>query len=501
MRNVPLPNKLRVMLFGKEIGRLSWDERAGRSYFFFSPEYFRMNLDIAPIVAPKDMPETHFAIFGNTDKRIYQKLPPFIADSLPDDWGNTLFDQWFKDNGYHEKDKNPIAKLSFIGKRAMGAFEFLPCHDELFDDAEELSLGHLYALAARIEEERGNAVILPEESLTESALLAVGTSAGGRFKKAIIAVAPDGSIHSGQISVNSEWRYYIIKFNNPALCLSEVEQTYYELATEAGIEMEKSDLIEVDGIRHFRTERFDRKDGRKILTMSLAAINPEAGSYEDLFRTCNKLGISEREKSQLFRRMVFNVMASNTDDHEKNFSFILDDDGCWHIAKAYDINFIFRTLNSAETDHCFSVGGKTNSITTDNLLQFAREYDIKAGGTIIAEVRTALDTFEVKAAANGIRGDIAEIISRRLEQLKNEMAGTEMAEAQWPSFTIDGHNIESFHFEKDEKGAIRVLAVVDGVRSKKILSQKHPDYLLVAQRFNGSADSLKRRLARDYFLK
>lgn len=181
--------------------------------------------------------------------------------------------------------------------------------------------------------------------------------------------------------------------------------------------------------------------------------------------------------------------------------FILDDDGCWHIAKAYDINFIFRTLNSAETEHCFSVGGKTNSITTDNLLQFAREYDIKAGGTIIAEVRTALDTFEVKAAANGIRGDIAEIISRRLEQLKNEMAGTEMAETQWPSFAIDGHNIESFHFEKDEKGAIRVLAVVDGVRSKKILSQKHPDYLLVAQRFNGSADSLKKRLARDYFLK
>jgi len=494
-------NEVRVILFDKEIGRLHWNDKTCRSYFFFSPEYFQMNIDIAPIVAPKGSIESKYAIYGNSDQKIYQKLPPFISDSLPDDWGNTLFDQWFKDNGFHEKEKTPIAKLSFIGKRAMGALEFLPCYEDYFDEKENISLGSLYSLALKIEEDREMAVILPEESMTKKALLAVGTSAGGRFKKAIIAKAPDGSIHSGQTSVNPGWNYYIVKFNDTATCRSEIEQTYYEMATEAGIEMSSSELITIEGIKHFCTERFDRMNGKKIMTMTLAAMNPDAESYEDLFRTCNRLEIPENEKTQLFIRMAFNIMSSNTDDHSKNFSFVMDDSGNWHISKAYDINFIFRTLNTPETEHCFTLRGKSNSFSEKDLIMFAKEYNIKSAKAILAKIRASIETFESKALGNGVRGDILEIIQRRLNQIKHEMEGIENEVVKWPDYEINGHSVMSFHFDKNERGSICVSAVIDGRPSRKVISHKHPDYLIITERFNSSPDSLKRRLAKEYFLK
>jgi len=496
------PDNLKVMLWGREIGTLTWNSRTCRSHFFFSPEYFKMSVDVAPIIAPKDSVESHFAIYGDSVNSVYQNLPPFIADSLPDDWGNLLFDQWFRNKGLHEKDKTPIAKLSFIGKRAMGAFEFVPCEETDFVGDENVSLPGLYSLASRIEEERDKIVIHPEESLTEKALLAVGTSAGGRFKKAVIAVAPDGSIHSGQTLLNPDWKYYIVKFNNPALCLSEVEKTYYELAKSSGIEMAESDMILVDGLWHFRTERFDRRDGRKILVMSLAAINPDAQSYEDLFTTCRRLRVPENEIYQLFRRMVFNFLASNTDDHAKNFSFILDDDGGWHLSPAYDVNFIFRTLNSAETNHCFSMRGKRASVTRQDLISFAKEHDVKNYETVISDIEKVLDRFEPVARDNGVRGDIIEVISRRFHQIRCEMDGLSSSsfDANWPSFEIDGHSVDCFHFEKEEKGAVRIIAAVDGKLIKRIISPSHPDYLVIMNNFNGTSESLKRLLAKRYLL-
>ena len=136
--------RLRVMLWGREIGQLCWNPAKGNSYFFFSPEYLSSGLDIAPLTASSKSPAARFAIYGNTDSAKYQKLPPFIADSLPDDWGNTLFDQWFAEHHYHEKDKTPLAKLSFVGSRAMGALEFVPCSEDAFSPNERLMLIMLY---------------------------------------------------------------------------------------------------------------------------------------------------------------------------------------------------------------------------------------------------------------------------------------------------------------------------------------------------------------------
>lgn len=411
------PSRLSVMLWGQEIGQLCWNPAKRNSYFFFSPGYLSSGLDIAPLTASSKDPAARFAVYGNADSARYQRLPPFIADSLPDDWGNTLFDQWFAEHHFHEKDKTPLAKLSFVGSRAMGALEFIPSSEDAFSPDEKLIIPKLYDLAKKIEQDRERAIISPEETLTQKALMAVGTSAGGRFKKAIIAMDEDGNIYSGQTSTRSDRKYYILKFNTPELCISEIEKTWYDLAIRAGITMMPSRLIEVDGTRHFLTERFDRRAGEKVFTQTLAAVNPEADSYEDLFSTCRRLSIPQVELNELFLRMAFNVLSNNTDDHAKNFSFIMERNGTWHISPAYDLCFILKTPSAPERFHEFSVRGKHEDITTEDLLAFAAQNDIKNPVKHITTVTEAIKDFKSLAAENGISPRLIDIIETRLQEL------------------------------------------------------------------------------------
>lgn len=405
------------MLWGQEIGQLSWNPAKRNSYFFFSKEYLKSGLDIAPLTASSKSPAARFAIYGNTDSAKYQKLPPFIADSLPDDWGNTLFDLWFAEHHYHEKDKTPLAKLSFVGSRAMGALEFVPCSEDAFSAYEKLMIPKLYELAKKIEKDRELAMISPEETLTQKALMAVGTSAGGRFKKAIIAMDDAGNIYSGQTSAREDRRYYILKFNTPEFCLSEIEKTWYDLAIKAGITMMPSRLMEVEGTCHFLTERFDRRGGEKIFTQTLAAVNPEAYCYEDLFSTCRQLSISKDELNELYLRMVFNILSGNTDDHAKNFSFIMEKDGSWHLSPAYDLCFILKTATTPEKHHVFSIRGKHEDITISDLLDFAVQNDIKSPVKYIETVKDTLRGFRAFATANGVAPLFIDIIESRLREL------------------------------------------------------------------------------------
>ena len=214
-RNNKDTQTLSVTLWGVTIGTLQWNPRTHNSLFWFSPNYFEQGYDIAPITHPKATESPAIAIYGLKEPKIYQGLPPFLADSLPDRWGNAVFDQWFKDEGLHEKDKTPLTKLSFIGKRAMGALEFHPIIDSGFYDNDKIKIDRLYEQAKMIEEQLAGKRIPTGEPLTRRALTAIGTSAGGRQMKAIIAIAPDGSIHSGQTSANPEYEHCLIKFNTP----------------------------------------------------------------------------------------------------------------------------------------------------------------------------------------------------------------------------------------------------------------------------------------------
>lgn len=491
-----------VSLWGKAIGTLSWNPRMQVSTFWFSPEYFREPYDLAPITYPKDMQSSAIGIPGLREPKIYHGLPPFLADSLPDRWGNTLFDQWFADEGLHEKDKTPLTKLSFIGKRAIGALEFAPVIESGFYENQSVRIDALYEQAKRVEERLAGASITPGEPLSRKALMALGTSAGGRQMKAIVSIASDGSYHSGQSTDSAAYEHCIIKFNAPEHALSETEMTYYEMALAAGIQMMPSRLIEVEGVRHFLTQRFDRRNGRKIFTQTLAAIDPDAHSYENLFRTARALAIPKPEIDELFRRAAFNVLANNTDDHNKNFSFLMDQDGEWHLAPAYDMTFIIGSNGrEPEKNHCLSIAGKVTDISEEDLMRLGRNNTVRDPAGIIREVRKGISLFVEAARRNGVDAFHIELIAGRLAELNPDLGIPVSSKAGFSFVSSDGTAVENVRFERTEAGNIHILAQVGERNVKYVVTPKKALYHeILEEGFNAMPDRKKKELARQYLL-
>jgi serine/threonine-protein kinase HipA len=388
---------LKVLLWDGEIGRLAWDDRRKLSYFTYNPDFVRKGLEVSPLVAPIRMTRGMLPVWGE-EAKIYQKLPAFIADSLPDAWGNQLFELWRQQNHISNSDITPLDKLSFIGKRGMGALEFVP-ETHLKGRAGKIDIKSLSELAARIFTERENVRILPGDDITLQSLLTVGTSAGGRQPKVIIAInRKTGGIRSGQISGLDGYDYCLLKFGESNYSSAELEMTYYELATTAGINMMPSELYPVEGNNHFMTKRFDRQDGKKVYTQTLAAISPEADSYEQLMAVCRKLHLPETDCQEVFRRMVFNILANNTDDHNKNFSFIMTPDGIWRLAPAYDITYVLdRGGFLPNENHCLYIRAKLRGISHDDAVQFARDNGIRRPDSIIRSIAASLMTFRTVA--------------------------------------------------------------------------------------------------------
>ena len=287
---------LKVKLWGQEIGRLVWEPTTRRIYFIYNPN-LRNIPDIAPLLSSSKNRNIFLPIYGD-ERPLYQGLPPFIADSLPDSWGNTLFDKWVKDNKIPRNKVTPLYKLMFIGTRGMGALEYEPYAEDLTNN-RKIDINSLYDISLKILEDRDNIVLNTNEELTLQALLSVGTSAGGRQMKAIIAINKEtGEICSGQTDGLEGFDYYILKFGDKSMPIAEIEAAYFDMAVAAGIVMEECSVFSVDGINHFLTKRFDRAQGKKIHVQTLAAMNPEARSYEDLVATCRELSISESEIEQ-----------------------------------------------------------------------------------------------------------------------------------------------------------------------------------------------------------
>lgn len=438
---------LRVILWNEEIGRLVWDERRQLSYFTYNPEFVKKGLNISPLSAPINGTRALAPIWGESAK-IYQRLPAFVADSLPDAWGNQLFDLWRQQNHLSGADINPLDKLSFIGRRGMGALEFLP--EVTYErKSEKIDMKSLADLAERIFVERENACILPEESITVQSLLTVGTSAGGRQPKAIIAInRKTGEIRSGQISGLGDFDYYLLKFGNSGYCSSELEMTYYELATNAGINMMPSELYSVENNRHFMTKRFDREGTKKVHTQTLAAISPDADSYEQLIAVCRKLHLPEADCQEVFRRMVFNVLSNNTDDHNKNFSFTMSEDGSWRLSPAYDITYIInRGGYLPDEEHCMFIRAKLRGITHNDVMAFARDNGIRRPDAIIRDVVASLKKFRPVALKYGVTrewiGRVETTIIRHLT------AWGEWEEEKQPSvLKINGRTVKNIHLEE-----------------------------------------------------
>ena len=470
---------LKVILWGEEIGRLAWDDRRKLSYFMYNPAFLKRGLNISPLVAPVDGIKGFVPIWGE-DAKIYQKLPAFVADSLPDAWGNQLFDLWRQQNHFSNADISPLDKLSFIGKRGMGALEFLP---EVTRErkAEKIDVQSLANLAERIFAERENARILPEESITMQSLLTVGTSAGGRQPKAIIAInRKNGEVRSGQIPGLEEFDYFLIKFGNTQYCSAELEMAYYELATMAGINMMPSALYQVDENKHFMTKRFDRKDGKKVHTQTLAAICPDADSYEQLISICRKLHLPETDCYEVFRRMVFNVLANNTDDHNKNFSFIMSEDGTWRLSPAYDITYIFDNGGFLPNEvHCLYIRAKLRDITRDDVIQFAKDNGIRRADAIIRDIVNALKQFRKIAIKCGVAERwIGRVETTIADHLKSWGELEEVADTTC-EFIVHGHVVKNVRVEQAYKGNFHLYAEIDGNERKFVIGRNREYFSLI----------------------
>ena len=392
---------VKVYLWGIHIGNLSWDSDMMCSVFAFSDEYLDSKYDISPNRYPKAKIQRR-AFYGS---KAFEGLPEFLADSLPDDWGNTLFDKWTSDNHIPLNDMRSLMKLSFIGKRGMGALEYVPSIDA-GDYDPKIDVDALYKEAMNVLYNRESVLLdQGQDAVTLKKLILLGTSVGGKHAKGLIAMNPFGIIRSGQIELPKDYKYYILKFKEDKdVPTSEIEFIYHEMATDADIPMMKSTLYNVADNNHFLTERFDRlPGGEKRFTQTLRAMSPTAADYMNIFWLCDTLGVPSNNKEKVFRQMVFNFMAGVTDDHSRNFSFVMDRDGQWSVSPAYDLMFTQNVWeNPAAAQHCLAMWQKRAYATLEDFIDFGEDIDIPNVKKIIQEVADSVMSFPERCTKMGI---------------------------------------------------------------------------------------------------
>ncbi|MGY6588637.1 MAG: type II toxin-antitoxin system HipA family toxin [Wenzhouxiangella sp.] len=384
-----------VILWGRRIGAVSWDEARALGIFQYDPDFVGAGIEVAPLKMPvREAPYE----FPALRKETFRGLPGMLADALPDKFGNRLIDAWLAETGRSADRFNPVDRLCYIGNRGIGALEFEPTLRKA-TRSKTLEVAELVDLANRVLNERENlAGRLGGDNDAEALedILSVGTSAGGARAKAVLAWnRQTGEFRSGQVKVNKGYEHWILKFdgvsNNRDKELADpqgfgkIEYAYHLMATAAGIDMSECRLHHEGGRSHFMTRRFDRDErGRKLHMQSLGAMqhfdfnDPAAYSYEQAALTIRDLGLGMDVVEQQVRRAIFNVIARNQDDHVKNIAFLMDRSGTWRLSPAYDVAYAYNPSGIWTRDHQMSLAGKRNDFTHDDLLAFASNVGVKA---------------------------------------------------------------------------------------------------------------------------
>lgn len=419
---------LDVFLWRRKVGTLvTYKERyAEKICFYYDSDFLNAGYDIAPLRASINSPSVRngLPVYADSDK-LFGGLPSFIADSLPDHWGNRVFNEWAKAHGISTRSLSALDRLAYIGRRGMGALEFLPPAAEDLEQPFKVEIAELYRLAqSALTEARNFKAELHPDLMIES-LFKVGTSAGGRRPKAIININLEtNECYSGQVAAPKQgFVPMIIKFDeHSSVPTTRIEYSYYLMAKEAGLQMMPSYLVEGEEATHFMTERFDRQGGKKLHIQTLAAMKPTANSYEELFDVACRLGVLPSELKQLFLSLTMNVLGGNVDDHSKNFSFLMADDGAWHIAPAYDYTFaVDLSAPGYMNRHSMTINNKNVDIERSDLLELAKHYNIKGADALIDKCLEAVSKFEYYADKAGIDGQwtqqIKEEISYRVSVL------------------------------------------------------------------------------------
>ena len=421
----------RVLLWGSLVGVVSWDQERDLGVFQYHPSFGSAGVEISPFMMPV-RPEPYE--FPTLRGEAFRGLPGLLADALPDRFGNRLIDIWLAETGKALQDFDPVSRLCYVGRRGVGALEFIPAlSDE--DKANPLDVAQLADLANRILDERyqlGGTLGRPDDGKQLENILKVGTSAGGARAKAVLAWNPNtGEFRSGQVNADEHFEHWLLKFGGVSNDRSggldgsqgfgRIEYAYHLMAREAGIKMTDCRLHHEGGRSHFMTRRFDRDEkGRKIHVQSLAALrhydlnDPRSYAYEQAMQTIRSLGLGMPAIEEQFRRAIFNVVARNQDDHVKNISFLMNRAGAWKLSPAYDIIYAYNPSGLWTREHQMSMADKRDKFEYQDVFRFADSSGIKkrVAARILDEVVASVKNWRAFGLESGLDEEIVERIGQ-----------------------------------------------------------------------------------------
>ena len=416
----------RVKLWGRVIGAVALETPSTSATFQYDPAFAQSGIEIAPLTMP--LSERVYS-FPELPPTTFHSLPGLLADTLPDRFGNALIDAWLARQGRLAASFGPVERLCYTGSRGMGALEFVPAQGPRPVKGSEIDIDALVQLASDVLSHRTDLNASLAEASREKAMseiLRVGTSAGGARAKAVIAWNRSTNVvRSGQIIAGDGFEYWLMKFDGvsgnkdkelaDSTVYGAIEYAYHLMATAAGISMSECHLLEENQRRHFMTKRFDRlSDGGKLHMQSLCAMahydfnQPGAYSYEQALQVIRRLNLPMRDLEQLYRRMVFNIVARNQDDHVKNIAFLMDKTGQWSLSPAYDVNYSYNPKGGFTGSHQMTMNGKRDDFSIRDFQACARVAGLKRGRAeaMIDEVATVVGnwrTFAEKARVSPLK--------------------------------------------------------------------------------------------------
>ena len=413
-----------VNIWGQMAGAVAWDEKTGVSSFEYEPSFKNLGWELAPLKMPLTQEQKIFSFPELRKERdsaydTFKGLPGLLADMLPDRYGNELINLWLAQQGRPENSMNPVEMLCFIGKRGMGALEFEPAILKQNINTFSIEIDSLIGTAGKMLSKKEAFVtnLKSDEEKAVREILKIGTSAGGARPKAVIAYnEKTGEIRSGQTRTPEGFEHWLLKLDGVSKIqlgathgYGRVEYAYHLMAKDCGIEMMPCRLLEENGRAHFMTKRFDRESNNtKHHTQTFCAIKHldynliNSFSYEQLFQTMRELKLTYAEAEQMFRRMVFNVVARNCDDHTKNFTFILKQDSRWELAPAYDVCHAYRSRSDWVSRHALSINGKRDNIKREDLIIIGKSIRCKKTEDIIDDINEKVRNWNFYAQEAGV---------------------------------------------------------------------------------------------------
>ncbi|HSQ75765.1 MAG TPA: type II toxin-antitoxin system HipA family toxin [Bacteroidota bacterium] len=414
-----------VLLWGRKVGAVAWNDQRQIAEFEYAPSFVRDGFDVSPLVLPR---RPGIFSFPALAARTYYGLPGLLADSLPDRFGNALINTWLARHGRALNDFTPVERLCYIASRGMGALEFKPALRALERTSVPLDIEAMLELAQYVLDDRAHLLAdLRDKEKALDTIIRVGTSAGGARAKALIAWnRKTHEIRSGQVPPPPGFEPWIMKFDGmhdqslgESKSFGRIEYAYHKMAVQAGIRMSACELFEENNRAHFLTRRFDRSgQGGKIHMQSLCALAHldfnmrGAHGYEQAFSVIQSLNLGYDTLEEMYRRMVFNVVARNQDDHTKNIAFLMDADGRWSLAPAFDVIWAYNSSGVWTSQHQMSINGKRDGFTRDDILKPAKEYGVRNAESIIGDVIDAVQYWRKIAEEYGVPGPMISRIEK-----------------------------------------------------------------------------------------